>query len=34
MHGGFFLPDMLTLLPTIPALAMIAGFFAIFADLF
>jgi uncharacterized membrane protein YqaE (UPF0057 family) len=34
MHGGFMLPDMVTLLPTIAPLAMIAGFFAIFWDLF
>jgi uncharacterized membrane protein YqaE (UPF0057 family) len=34
MHGGFMLPDMVTLLPMIAPLSMIAGFFAIFWDLF
>ena len=34
MHGGFMLPDMVTLLPAIAPLTMIAGFFAIFWDLF
>ena len=34
MHGGFFLPDMITLLPTIAPLIMIAGFFAIVWDFF
>ncbi len=34
MHGGFMLPDMVTLLPTIPPLIMISGFFAIVWDLF
>ena len=34
MHGGFYLPDMVTLLPTISPLIMISGFFAIVWDLF
>ena len=34
MHGGFMLPDMVTLLPTIAPLIMISSFFAIVWDLF
>ena len=34
MHGGFMLPDMVTLLPTIAPLFMISAFFAIVWDLF
>ena len=34
MHGGFMLPDMVTLLPTVAPLFMIAGFFAIVWDFF
>ena len=34
MHGGFMFADMVTLLPTIAPLIMIAGFFAIVWDFF